>query len=70
MFQLKLWNGKYGDDACFVAYDTKNKKYTEFSVKNPKDVAWVSNDLTKHPDYANWESFGDEPVNFLEDVMM
>ena len=70
MFQLKLWNGKYGDLACFIAYDTKAKKYTEFSIKNPKDVAWVSVDLTKNPEYKDWEGFGDEIVDSLEDVMM
>lgn len=70
MFLLKLWNKQYGDDARFIAYDESTKKYTEFSTDNPTDVAWVSNDLTKNPEYKDWESFEDEPVNYLEDVMM
>ena len=70
MYKLKLWNKKYGAEARFVAYDPTSKKYTEFQVDHTKDIIWTSHDLTKEPEYKNWEDWKDEPVNFLEDVMM
>lgn len=70
MFYLKRWNKKYGADAKFVAYDPTAKKYTEFQVDHTKDIAWTNQDLTKLPEYQSWEDWEDEPVNFLEDVMM
>lgn len=70
MYKLKLWNGKYDRAAKFVVFDSKNKKYTEFSLDNPKDVAWVGHDLTQLPEYKSWEDFQDEPVDNLDDIIM
>ena len=70
MYKLKLWNGKYGNEARFIVFDSKNKKYTEFLVDHVKDVVWTSHDITKEPEYKNWSSFEDEPVDFLENIMM
>lgn len=69
-YAMKLWNGKYGNPARFIVKDNENDKYTEFNPAHPGDVAWVSNDLTKHTEYTDWESFEDEPVDDLSAVIM
>ena len=69
-YSLMLWNGKYGNGAKFIARRNSDNKFTEFSPINPQDVAWVSDDLTKVDDYKGWESFEEEPVDNLEDVVM
>lgn len=69
MYTLKVWNGKYGNNAKFIVKDSKGK-FAEFSPARPNDVAWVDTDLTKEDEYKNWESFQDEKVNNLADVIM
>lgn len=68
MYNLKLWNKEWGEDARFIAYDPKSKKYTEFSPRHPKDVVWVSQNLTQAPAYKSWDSCDDEPILELEDA--
>lgn len=67
---LKLWNGKYGNGAQFIVQDTKTQKYALYSPARYKDIAWVADDLTKTPEYKSWESFEDEPVDDLSQVIM
>lgn len=68
-YLLKLWNGKYGNNAKFIVFDANAKKYTLFAPVRSKDLAWTSTDLTKDPDYRGWESFQDEPVENLDEVV-
>lgn len=70
MYKLKLWNKKYGKDARFIVFNSQTKKYTEFLVDHVNDIVWTNHDLTKEPEYKSWEDWEDEPVNFLEDIMM
>ena len=67
---MKVWNGKYGSGAQFVVQDTTNGKFALFSPARPKDITWVDTDLTKDADYKGWESFEDEPVDDLTQVVM
>jgi hypothetical protein len=50
--------------------DEKAGKYAEFSPANPKDIAWVSSDITKNPEYKSWDDWKDEPVDNLGDIIM
>lgn len=68
-YLLKLWNGKYGNNAKFIVYDQETQKYSMFAPVRSKDLAWTSTDLTKDPDYKNWESFQDEPIDSLENIV-
>lgn len=68
-YKLKLWNGRYGNPAKFIAEDEEGRM-TEFSPARPKDVAWVKQDLTKDPSYKEWQSFEDEPVDDLNAIVM
>lgn len=70
MFKIKRWNNKYGNAAKFVVFDEKADKYAEFSPANPKDIAWVSSDITKNPEYKSWDDWKDEPVDNLGDIIM
>lgn len=68
-YLLKLWNGKYGNNAQFIVFDTTTEKYSLFSPVRSKDLAWTSTDLTKDEDYKGWESFQDEPVENLDEIV-
>ena len=70
MFTLVKWNGKYDDDARFIVRDDKTNKYTLFTPDRVKDVAWTSQDMSKLPEYKNWEDFDNEKVQYLENVIM
>lgn len=70
MYKIKLWNKKYGKEARFIVFNSQTHKYTEFLVDHVNDVMWTSHDLTKEPEYRNWEDWEDEPVDFLENIMM
>ena len=70
MYLLKLWNKKYGNDAQFIVFDKKAEKYAEFTPVRPKDTTWVREDLTKLDEYKDWESFEDEPIENLSQVIM
>ena len=66
---LKIWNGKYGNNARFIVFDKSTGKFAEFAPTRPKDIAWVKEDLTKMPEYKGWESFQDEPVEDLNNIV-
>lgn len=70
MYLLKIWNGKYGNGAKFIVENKSTGKYSEFSPVRPSDLAWVDKDLTKESEYKNWESFENEPVEDLNNVVM
>ena len=70
MYKIKLWNRQYGDKAKFIIFNSQTKKYTEFLVDHVQDVVWTNHDLTKEPEYKSWENWNDEPVDFLENIMM
>lgn len=70
MFVLKLWNKQYGEGAKFIVQNESDEKYCEFSPFRPKDIAWVTNDLTKEAEYKDWDNFQNEKVENLEDVLM
>lgn len=70
MFKIKRWNNQYGNAAKFVVFDDNTSKYTEFSPANPKDVTWVSNDITINPAYKSWDDWKNEPVSNLNDIIM
>lgn len=68
-YLIKTWNGKYGNGARFIVYDTRNQKYAELAPTRANDVAWVNEDLTKVDEYKNWESFEDEPVEDIKNIV-
>lgn len=70
MYILMKWNGKYGSDAQFIVKNKKTGKFTLFTVDRTDDIAWVDQDLTQTPEYSKWEDFGQETVNYLENVQM
>ncbi|UXR28843.1 hypothetical protein [Bacillus paranthracis] len=67
-FTLLRWNGKYGDEAIFVAKDNSNGKQTIFKPYS-KDVAWTDKDLTQSDEAKGWEEFGNEKVDSLDDIV-
>lgn len=70
MFILHRWNKKYGNAAKFVVEDKSSGKFAEFSPARPKDIAWVSTNLTKEDEYKSWDDFQQEKVENLADVIM
>lgn len=69
-YALKLWNKKYGAPAQFIVENTTNGKFSLFQPSRAKDTAWVDADLTKDPDYKDWDDFQNEPIDDLNDVIM
>lgn len=69
-YTLLLWNKKYGSGAAFVVQDNSTKKYAEFSPARPKDITWVSQDISAQPDYKDWEDFQKEQVDDINDIIM
>jgi hypothetical protein len=69
-YTLLLWNKKYGSGAKFVVKDNKTDKFAEFSPANPKDIAWVSQDISKESDYKDWEDFQNERVEDINSIVM
>lgn len=69
MYTFKKWNSKYGTGAKFVVEDDSTGKQSMFAPTNSKDLTWVDNDLTKDPDVSNWEDFGNEKVENLNEVV-
>lgn len=66
---IKTWNGKYGNGARFIVFDTSEEKYAEFAPTRPNDIAWVKEDLTKVDEYKEFQSFEDEPIDDLKNVV-
>lgn len=65
-FTFLRWNGEYGKKAVFVVKDNKTNKQTLFTPERLEDIAWTDRNLAD--DYKNWEEFGNETVDNLEDV--
>ena len=70
MYVLVKWNGKYGNEARFIVKNKKTGKFTLFTPDRVDDIAWVDQDLSQTGEYKNWEDFGNETVNYLENVQM
>lgn len=70
MFILHRWNKQYGNGAKFIVEDESTHKFAEFSPARPKDIAWVDHDLTKEPEYKDWDDFEKEKVEDLTQVVM
>ena len=63
------WNGEYGSESNFVVRENATGKQSYFSPDNPKDVAFVDEDLTKDPLVKSWDTFGNETIDDLNDVV-
>lgn len=70
MFTLLKWNGKYDNAAKFIVKNNKTNKYTLFTPDHIKDVAWTDKDMSKLPEYKDWEDFCNEKIEYLENVIM
>lgn len=68
-FTLLLWNGLYGDESNFIVRDNKNNKYSYFTPGETKNLVWTDKDLTNDPQVGKWDTFGNETVSDLEDVV-
>jgi hypothetical protein len=66
---IKVWNGKYGNNARFIIQEVASGKMAEYQPTRPKDLAWVGDDLTQQAEYKDWESFEDEPIDDLNNVI-
>ncbi len=62
------WNGKYGRDAKFVVRDNASGKQSLFTPGCMHDITWVTTDLANTQETKDWETFGDETVDNLEEV--
>ena len=69
-YELVKWNGKYGDEARFIVKYNKTGKFTLFTPDHIEDIVWVDQDLSQIGEYKNWEDFGGETVDYLENVTM
>jgi len=63
------WNGSYGSEANFVVRENATGKQSYFTPDNVKDVAFVDADLTKDPLVKSWDTFGNETIDDLNDVV-
>lgn len=63
------WNGKYNDEAFFIVRDNETERQAYFIPGKPQESVWVDRDLTRDPETKNWEGFGNETVDDLEDVV-
>ena len=68
-YTILKWNGKYGDDARFIIQDNSDNDQTLLTPGEAHNVAWTHKPLTDSPDFANWQDFGNEQVDNLEDVV-
>lgn len=68
-YTFKKWNGKYGNAAKFIVENDDDKKQSMFAPTRPSDVTWTSSDLTQDPETQSWQSFGDEKVESLNDIV-
>ncbi len=67
-YKFLKWNGQYSGDARFVVEDTANGKQSMFTPGRSQDVVWTTNKLDETPEIKNWDDFGDETVDNLQDV--
>lgn len=68
-FTLLKWNKEYGDLSNFIVRDNSNGKMAYFTPGQEKHLVWTDKDLTKDPQAKGWDSFGNETVDDLEDVV-
>jgi len=62
------WNGEYGRGAKFVVRDNSTGKQSLFTPGRTQDLTWTSTDLANTLELKNWEEFGNETVENLEEV--
>jgi len=67
-FTFLKWNGQYNEGAKFVVRDNSSGKQAMFTPGRTHDLVWTKSDLTEDPEVSNWEDFGNETVDNLEDV--
>ena len=67
-YTLLKWNGKYGDDAKFVVRNNSTGQQSMFTPGRTQDLVWVKNDLASQPEIKQWQDFGNESIDNLEDV--
>jgi len=63
------WNGEYGEEANFIVRDNASGKMSYFTPGETRHIVWTDKDLTKDPTVKNWDTFGDETVDDLEEVV-
>lgn len=68
MFTFKKWNGEYGAGAKFVTEDDDTGKQCMFTPGKTQDIVWTTSDLSATPEVKDWQDFGEEQVENLEDV--
>ena len=62
------WNGQYGDDSRFVVRNNDTGEQSMFTPGRTQDLVWTKTDLSKQPELAGWDDFGDETVPDLEPI--
>ena len=70
MYTILKWNGQYGKEAKFVVQDDKNGQQSMFTPGRMQDLVWTTTKLDATPEISQWEDFGNEKVDNLDDVMM
>lgn len=68
-FTFLLWNGLYSDESNFIVRDNKTGKTSYFTPGDTSHLTWTDKDLTKDPASKGWETFGNETVDDLDDVV-
>lgn len=68
-FTFLKWNKKYGTNAQFVVKDNSTDKQSLFSPARPSDLTWVDKDISKDGAYKEWDDFGNEQVENLNEVV-
>lgn len=63
------WNKKYGTNAQFVVKDNTTNKQSLFSPARPSDLTWVDKDLSSSSEYKDWDDFGNEKIDNLNEVV-
>lgn len=67
-FTFIKWNGKYSGDAKFIVRDNNSGKQSIFTPGRTQDLVWTGNHLDSSPDFKDWEDFGNESIDNLEEV--
>lgn len=68
MYTFLKWNGEYGAGAKFVVQDNNTGKQSMFTPGKEQDVVWSSAKLDQMPEIKDWQDFGKETVDNLEEV--
>lgn len=67
-YTILKWNSEYGKGAKFVVQDDKTGKQSMFTPGRTQDLVWTTTPLDKTPEMEQWEDFGNEKVEDLEEV--